>query len=163
MVGSCESGNEIPSPIKCGNSLTSSGPGRFSRRTLFHSHCRRHKPFWIRDGQLGYRGSIPGRNNCCFSYPERQARPCNQNIFMFGSYRGHVPLRRDDQMWDWSLTSSSVKIKHGWSYTPTPPHSAIARIKTLPLRCENVDSAQVMCKKVLQKIWIMFLSPKLSK
>lgn len=29
---------------------------------------------------IGYRGSIPGRENCCFSYPKRQARPWNQTI-----------------------------------------------------------------------------------
>lgn len=141
VMGSCESGNELLSPVKCGNFLTTWGPRRFSRKTLFHSHWRCHKPFWIWNGQLGYRGSILGRKNCCLSYPKREARPWNQTIFIFSGYRRLVPLRRDDRMWDWPLTSSSATIKNGWSYTSTPPHSVRACKRTL--RCENVYMARV--------------------
>jgi hypothetical protein len=159
VVGPCESGNELPSPIKWGNFLTSWGAARFSRRTVLHSHCRCHNPFLIRNGKVGYRSSIPGRKNCCFSYPKRPARPWNQTIVIFSGYGG-----RDDRMWDWPLTSRSAEIKNGWSYTPTPPHSVIACIKTLPLRCENFCSARAfMCRKFHEEIWIMFLNLKLSK
>jgi hypothetical protein len=136
---SCVSGNELTSPIKCENFLTSWELARISGRTLLHSHCRCHKPFWLRNGQLGYRGSSPDRKRFRFFYPKRRARPSKQTIFIISGYRWLVPLRWYDRMWDWPLTSSSYKIKKEWSYSPANRHSAIA------------------CKHNFTSTWLKFL------